>query len=126
MTSRALIVTSIASAALMIVALAPADAKPFDEFALEPIGGAGIDCGPAPQISTRPDMKFWNYDSAVTSCTDAVAILDAFVEAEEKYATIGAWDCGINGAAEAERTGILLKCVGPRGPLHALQIEAPL
>lgn len=99
---------------------------PHKDLTASPIAGAGIDCGGVPQITSRPDLRLWNYDSAVTSCANAVAILDAFRAAAQKYATVGEWECGIYGAAEAERTGIILRCVGPRGPLNALQVEAPV
>lgn len=106
------------------VALAGAD--PLDQAPLEPIDGAGVDCGLVPQMGLGSDLEFWNYDAAHTTCAEAVGILQAFHQTAEKYATVGSWDCGINGAAEADRTGILVRCVGLRGPLHALQVETPL
>lgn len=101
----------------------PAHADTVNHLPLEPVDGMGVDCGPIAQIQNRPDVKFWNYDPAFTTCADAVNILNSFYAAQEKYATVGAWDCGINGAAEVDRTGILIRCVGPRGQLNALQVE---
>lgn len=124
MKSVAFMVTLAAGAAVVLSTVAPATAYSVEQFAATPIDGAGIDCGSVPQTA-QPGMKFWNYDAAFTNCADAVAVLEGFHQARQKYATVGEWECGINGAAEADRSGILIRCVGPRGPLHALQVEAP-
>lgn len=110
-------------AGAIVSSVVPAHADAIRDLPLEPVDGMGVDCGPIAQIKDRPDVRFWNYDAAFTTCADAVGILDRFYQAQEKYATVGAWDCGINGAAEVDRTGILIRCVGPRGQLNALQVE---
>ncbi|MGE2726998.1 hypothetical protein [Mycolicibacterium pulveris] len=115
-------VVGLSLAVLMVI---PAHAAPFSEHPLEPIDGAGVACDPLPAFITRPDLKLFNYDAGNTTCAAATQILAMFGQAEQKYATVGEWDCGINGAAEADRTGVLIRCVGPRGPLRSLQVEAP-
>jgi hypothetical protein len=126
MRTRTFVSAIIAGSAFIATPAFPADAYTGDHLALQPVDGAGVDCGGVPQLDMRRGTKFWNYDAAATTCIEAVSILEDFFAVQQKYATIGAWDCGINGAAEVDRTGILIRCVGPRGPLNALQVEDPL
>ena len=66
-----------------------------------------------------PNLVLINYNVDAISCPDALDVIGRFLQAREKYATVDDWDCGILGAAEAERMAHVVNCRGPRGELRA-------
>ena len=95
------------------------------DIRLQPVEGVGVDCGSPSGLEVRPDLRLWNYDAPNTDCVGALQIVNDFYAKQQKHATVGSWDCSVKGGAEADRSGILIRCEGPRGPLRTLQLEAP-
>ncbi|BBZ35917.1 DUF6777 domain-containing protein [Mycolicibacterium confluentis] len=78
----------------------------------EPIRNCGT-------IPVMPNLVLINYNVDAISCPDALDVIARFHQAQQKYATVDDWDCGILGAAEAERMAHVVNCRGPRGELRA-------
>ncbi len=115
MQSRALVTALTAGAALMIgITPGNASAAPIDSVSQEPVPvPAAANCGPAEQADQMlAGHVLWTYDTGVISCPDAIGVIARFIDVQEKYATVGDWECGVNGAAEVDRSGLLIRCDG--------------